>query len=57
MPRSAVTPAPAASFDPVIGRVNGIVSDAVLMRDAKVMWELTHDRRYLQQLRRLRRLR
>jgi len=55
--RSQVTPAPTASFDPVVGRVSGIISDAVLMRDAKVLWDLTKDRRYLRELRELRRMR
>lgn len=55
--RPQVLPITVAEFDPVIGVVSGGVSDAALIRDAKMLWKTTKDRRYLRQLRLLRRLR
>lgn len=55
--RSEVSPAATQRFDPVVGVVAGVVSDAALMRDAKVLWNLTKDRRHLRDLRQLRRMR
>jgi len=52
-----VTPIQPAEFDPVLGVVTGGVSDMDLIRDAEMLWKTTKDRRYLRQLRLLRRLR
>ncbi|MFT4512273.1 MAG: hypothetical protein ACI89X_002115 [Planctomycetota bacterium] len=54
--RSAA-PAVTDGFDPVLGVAGGYNSQYAMMRDAQVAWSLTKDRRYLQLLRQLRRMR
>ena len=49
-------PASLDEFDPVLGLANDN-SQYALMRDAKLAWRQTKDRRYLKMLRQLRRLR
>ena len=56
---SSNAPAPAATggFDPVLGVAGGYDSQYAMMNDAQLAWSLTKDRRYLQLLRQLRRMR
>lgn len=54
---SAAEPAQAGGFDPVLGIATGYNSQFEMMRDAQLAWTMTKDRRYLQVLRQLRRLR
>ena len=49
--------APAQRFDPVLGVATGVNAELQQMRAAEKAFELTRDRRYLKQLRRLRRMR
>ncbi|MGC6489605.1 MAG: hypothetical protein ACON4Z_18310 [Planctomycetota bacterium] len=49
--------APSPRFDPVLGVTTGVDSQLKQMRAAERAFALTRDRRYLKQLRRLRRLR
>jgi hypothetical protein len=55
--RSETVLVPAAGFDPVVGVATGYNSQFEMMRDAQLAWTMTKDRRYLQLLRQLRRLR
>jgi hypothetical protein len=57
-PASADRVAPAAEFDPVVGRIvpGTVPSHADLLAEAQRQWSLTKDRRYLNLLRKLRRL-
>ena len=50
------TPVPAGRFDPVLG-VSDDYSQYAMMHDAQLAWSMTKDRRYLQLLRQLRRMR
>jgi len=49
--------APVAGFDPVLGVATGYNYQYAMMHEAQLAWTLTKDRRYLQLLRQLRRLR
>ncbi|MFT4840109.1 MAG: hypothetical protein ACI8UD_001417 [Planctomycetota bacterium] len=55
-PLSDVLAAP-AGFDPILGVARGFNSQYAMMYDAQAAWTLTQDRRYLQLLRQLRRMR
>ena len=50
-------PAQAGGFNPIVGTATGYNSQFEMMRDARLAWTMTKDRRYLQVLRQLRRLR
>ena len=52
-----VEPVAVTGYDPVIGVATGYNSQFEMMRDAQLAWTMTKDRRYLELLRQLRRLR